>query len=122
MELKDVLAGCGAEPVGNARANVPITGISQDTRRLAQGEVFVALPGTKVDGLRFVAEAVQKGTSAVIAEKPMALTVPTFVVPSARKALACLAANFYGNPAKELTLLGITGTNGKTTTAHLIEA
>jgi UDP-N-acetylmuramoyl-L-alanyl-D-glutamate--2,6-diaminopimelate ligase len=123
MKLTELLAGVGTEPVASTRAKADITGISCDSRSVKPGDLFVAVPGTKADGVQFAHEAVQRGAVAVLAEKTIGgLTVPLFITPSARKALALVAGNFYGNPARELVLLAVTGTNGKTTTAWLVES
>jgi UDP-N-acetylmuramoyl-L-alanyl-D-glutamate--2,6-diaminopimelate ligase len=122
MKLTDVLAGCGAEQSSGGRTAVDVTGVTQDSRKVKQGDLFVAIPGTKEDGVQFVGEAVSRGAVAVVAEKAMPSQVPFFKVSNAHKALALMAANFYGRPAQELTLLGVTGTNGKTTTTLLLEA
>ncbi|MBJ6759201.1 UDP-N-acetylmuramoyl-L-alanyl-D-glutamate--2,6-diaminopimelate ligase [Myxococcaceae bacterium JPH2] len=123
MKLTDVLAGCGAEQTSGGRSAVDVTGVTQDSRRVKPGDLFVAVPGTREDGAQFIGEAVSRGAVAVVSEKPVpASQVPFFKVGSARKALALIAANFYGRPADKLTLLAVTGTNGKTTTTYLLEA
>ncbi|MGQ0504212.1 MAG: UDP-N-acetylmuramoyl-L-alanyl-D-glutamate--2,6-diaminopimelate ligase [Myxococcaceae bacterium] len=122
MKLTDVLSGCGAEQVSGARSKIDVTGVAADSRKVKAGDLFVALPGTQVDGSGFIADALKAGAVAVISEKAQKIDVPCFTVPSARKTVAIIAGNFYGNPAKELTLLGITGTNGKSTTTFLLEA
>jgi UDP-N-acetylmuramoyl-L-alanyl-D-glutamate--2,6-diaminopimelate ligase len=122
MKLTDVLAGCGAEQTSGGRTSVDVTGVSQDSRKVKPGDLFIAVPGTKEDGAQFVGEAVSRGAVAVVSEKVVASQVPFFKVSNARKALALIAANFYGRPAEKLTLLAVTGTNGKTTTTYLLEA
>jgi UDP-N-acetylmuramoyl-L-alanyl-D-glutamate--2,6-diaminopimelate ligase len=122
MKLTDVLAGCGAEQSSGGRPTVDVTGVAQDSRQVKPGDLFVALPGTKTDGAQFIGEAVSRGAVAVVAEKKVASQVPFFIASNARQALAVIAANFYNRPAQELTLLGITGTNGKTTVSYLLEA
>ena len=123
MKLTDVLAGCGAEQISGGRSSVDVTGVTQDSRRVKAGDLFVAVPGTKEDGAQYVGEAVSRGAVAVVSEKPVGSSqVPFFKVSSARKALALIAANFYSRPAQQLTLLGVTGTNGKTTVTYLLEA
>jgi UDP-N-acetylmuramoyl-L-alanyl-D-glutamate--2,6-diaminopimelate ligase len=123
MKLTDVLAGCGAEQVSGGRSSMEVTGVTQDSRRVKAGDLFVAVPGTKEDGAQYIGEAVSRGAVAVVSEKPVGSSqVPFFKVSNARKALALIAANFYGRPAQQLTLLGVTGTNGKTTTTYLLEA
>ncbi len=123
MKLTELLAGVGTEPVASTKAKADITGVSSDSRTTKPGDLFVAVPGTKADGMQFAHDAVQRGAVAVLSEKTISgLTVPLFVTPFIRKALALVAGNFYGNPARELVLLGVTGTNGKTTTAWLLES
>lgn len=121
MKLPQLLEGCGAEiPTGSA--SVDVKGVSQDSRSVKPGDLFVAVPGGSADGAQYAQEAISKGAVAVLAEKKLPVKVPCAVTTTARKALSIVAGNFYGNPARELMLLGITGTNGKTTTSFLLEA
>jgi UDP-N-acetylmuramoyl-L-alanyl-D-glutamate--2,6-diaminopimelate ligase len=123
MKLTELLAGVGTEPVASSKAKVDVTSVTSDSREVKPGALFVAVPGMKADGAQFAHDAVKAGAVAVVAERALAgLEVPVFTVPSARKALSLIAGNFFGNPARELVLLGVTGTNGKTTTAWLVEA
>ncbi|MDX2011383.1 MAG: UDP-N-acetylmuramoyl-L-alanyl-D-glutamate--2,6-diaminopimelate ligase [Myxococcaceae bacterium] len=123
MKLNEVLAGVSTEPVASTKAKVDVTGVSTDSRQVKAGDLFIAVPGITADGTQFARAAVEKGAVAVVSEKAVpGLTVPLFLTPSARKAVALIAGNFYGNPARELSLLGVTGTNGKTTTAWLLES
>jgi UDP-N-acetylmuramoyl-L-alanyl-D-glutamate--2,6-diaminopimelate ligase len=119
MKLADLLSGCDAELSAPAKA-VEITGATHDSRRVTQGDLFVAVPGQTVDGAQFVGDAVAKGAAAVVAERPLTLKSTSVRVDSARKALAIIAANLYQRPADHLNLLAVTGTNGKTTTAALL--
>jgi UDP-N-acetylmuramoyl-L-alanyl-D-glutamate--2,6-diaminopimelate ligase len=98
------------------------TAIAYDSRQVKPGAIFVALRGVHADGARFAAQAVSLGAIAVVAESaaPAGVSVPWVRVPNARAALAELAAGFFGNPSEELVLVGITGTNGKTTTSYLL--
>jgi UDP-N-acetylmuramoyl-L-alanyl-D-glutamate--2,6-diaminopimelate ligase len=111
-----------ARVVGAPPASV--SGVSADSRRVGAGECFVAVPGFKQDARRFVPDAVARGASLVVIEgEPIpGLAVAQLVVPSARRALAQLAGAFHGHPSRDLTLVGITGTNGKTTTSYLVDA
>ncbi len=106
--------------------DAPITGVCYDSRQAEPGSLFVCLKGSRVDGHRFIAHAVSRGAVAVIAEediRPDAAPTPAYVrVPASRAALAAVAADFYDHPASGLALVGITGTNGKTTTSLLLES
>jgi UDP-N-acetylmuramoyl-L-alanyl-D-glutamate--2,6-diaminopimelate ligase len=102
-----------------------VTGVAYDSRKVAQGELFVAISGFKQDGRRFAADAVGRGAAAVVAEGADPLpgsTTPRIIVPSSREALARLADAYHGHPSRRLTMVAITGTNGKTTTSLLVEA
>jgi UDP-N-acetylmuramoyl-L-alanyl-D-glutamate--2,6-diaminopimelate ligase len=123
MKLNELLAGVGTEPPAAPKHKGEITGLCHDSRQVKAGDLFIALPGVKSDGSLFAPEAVSRGAIAVVSERDVPeVKVPVFRVTSARKALGLIAANFYKKPAEELTLLGITGTNGKTTTAWLLES
>ena len=99
--------------------DIEITGICSDARLVQQGNIFVALRGLRHDGVSFASEAFSRGAALVIAERPVG-GVPHLVVENARAALACLFDAWYGHPARGLTLIGITGTNGKTSTAFML--
>jgi UDP-N-acetylmuramoyl-L-alanyl-D-glutamate--2,6-diaminopimelate ligase len=101
-----------------------VSGLTADSRRVEPGDCFVAVPGFKQDARRFVPDAVARGARLVVTEgEPVAgLAVAQVLVPSARRALARLADAFHGHPSSALTLVGITGTNGKTTTSYLVDA
>ncbi len=109
---------------GPAGLSVAVAGIAYDSRLVRPGDVFVALRGQRDDGVRFAAAAVQAGAVAVIAETapPDGVAVPWHVVADARVALAQAADRLYGRPSDALMLVGITGTNGKTTTSHVLAA
>jgi UDP-N-acetylmuramoyl-L-alanyl-D-glutamate--2,6-diaminopimelate ligase len=104
--------------------SIRIGGITADSRSVRPGDLFVARPGAKTDGRRYLDQAVAAGAVAVVCEPPMpeGVTVPVVLVPSASRALAELASAFYGHPARQLALVGVTGTDGKTTTTHLTAA
>jgi len=104
--------------------DLDITDISYHSHRVKEGHLFVAIPGTKQDGHHFLEEVVAKGARAVIAEQmpPHSVDIPLVVVKDARQALAQVSAAFFSHPSREIKLVGITGTNGKTTTSYLIES
>ncbi|HEV3310724.1 MAG TPA: UDP-N-acetylmuramoyl-L-alanyl-D-glutamate--2,6-diaminopimelate ligase [Chloroflexota bacterium] len=118
MPLSELLAT--AAIAGSARSNPAIVDISEDSREVAPGWVFVAIPGTAKDGARFVPDAVARGASAVLAETPISAGVPVIVVANARESLADCAAALHGFPSRRLPCFGITGTDGKTTTSFLL--
>ncbi len=101
--------------------DVAISGCTCDSRQVRDGELFAALVGSRHDGHDFIAEAVARGCAAVLSERPMPeAAVPWCVVPNAREAYARLCQTLAGNPSRQLKLIGVTGTNGKTTTSCLI--
>jgi UDP-N-acetylmuramoyl-L-alanyl-D-glutamate--2,6-diaminopimelate ligase len=101
---------------------LPVTSIAYDSRSVTPGAIFVALRGVHADGARFAPQAIARGAVAVVAETaaPSGITVPWVQVSNARDALAVLSASYYRNPTDELALVGITGTNGKTTTSYVL--
>jgi UDP-N-acetylmuramoyl-L-alanyl-D-glutamate--2,6-diaminopimelate ligase len=101
-----------------------VRGVTQDSRRVEPGDLFVAVPGFERDGLEFVPQAVARGAAAVAAERrpESDVSVPLIVVDSARRALADLAAAFYDHPSRQLPVVGVTGTDGKTSTTQLLSA
>ncbi len=101
--------------------NVLISGVVSDSRQVKPGDLFVALRGLTTDGHHYIAEAIQKGARAIVGTIPIeGLEVPYYRVEDGRLALAILSSAFYGFPARKLTVIGVTGTDGKTTTSTLI--
>ena len=101
-------------------AAVRVTDLAYDARAVAPGSLFVCVPGQRADGHDFAADAVAAGAVALIVERPLDLPVPQLVVADARDAMALAADAFFGRPTRELEVVGVTGTNGKTTTAFLL--
>ena len=99
-----------------------VAGIAYDSRAVARGHMFVALKGLQTDGTAFAAQAIERGALAIVSEQPAPpdVRIPWVTVGDARLALAVLAAAFYGHPSREMQVVGITGTNGKTTIAYLL--
>ena len=124
MTLKELLRDV---PVRATHGNlgIEISAVTSDSRLAVRGSLFVAIRGTREDGAKFIGSALEKGAAAVIAERPPATRHPlpaSIEVDDARSALAIIAANFYGHPADKLSLVGVTGTSGKTTTTKMIES
>ena len=115
-----------ALPVKTVTGTLPpvIAGVSDDSRTVGQGECFIAVPGLRHDARRFIPAAVGRGAALVVTEGAATsdVSVAQVVVPSAREAVALLGDAWYGHPSRAMTLVGITGTNGKTTTSYLAEA
>ncbi len=115
MDLAKLLA-----PLGQAAPPIPVAGVTHDSRKVQPGFVYVALKGQRHDGHAFIKDALRQGAVAVVGEAPLDLPVPYVRVENARRALSALAAAFYGHPSRNLKVIGVTGTDGKTTTSHLI--
>src|SRR3954452_19200504 len=111
-----------AELVPEVEADVEVTGLALDNRRVTPGTLFFCVPGFRADGHDFAPDAVARGAAALVVERPLELGVPEVPVESVRAAMAPAAARFHGDPTAELDVLGVTGTNGKTTTAYLLRA
>ncbi len=119
MKLSGLLGACGI-PLREGAGEPDIRAIVYDSRRAAAGSLFVAIKGFHRDGHEFIPDAVARGAAAVVAERPRAVGVPVAVVPDTRVALADLASEFFDHPTRRLRVAAVTGTDGKTTTAHLI--
>jgi UDP-N-acetylmuramoyl-L-alanyl-D-glutamate--2,6-diaminopimelate ligase len=127
MRLSALLASLSPAPADTAGGDDPIVrGLCYDSRAVAPGDLFVALRGSAVDGHTYLGQALGLGAVALVVEEiPSGLDLrgrPAIVVADTRRALAALATRFYGEPSAELALIGITGTNGKTSTTYLIES
>jgi UDP-N-acetylmuramoyl-L-alanyl-D-glutamate--2,6-diaminopimelate ligase len=117
MRLRDVMGEAVAES-----GDVEISALAYDNRRAGPGTLFFCVPGLSRDGHDFAPDAVARGAVALVVERPLGLGVPEVVVESVRAAMGPAAARFHGDPTAELDVVGITGTNGKTTTAFLVRA
>src|SRR3954451_4366481 len=114
MDLRE-LSGSGAP-------GVEITSLAYSTGDVAAGSLFFCVRGFRADGHAFAPDAIERGAVALMCERPLGLGVPEVVVPDVRAAMGPTAARFYGEPTHDLRVVGITGTNGKTTTAFLTRA
>jgi len=120
MTLRQLCRGLTSQVV----PPIPVSGVSCHSKQMRAGEIFVAVRGNAQDGHQFLDEAVRRGACALIVERPPLARVPcpVVVVPDSKRALALIASRFYGEPASRLRLIGVTGTNGKTTTTYLLKA
>ena len=133
MELKEILSGIeNLKAKGNV--NIQIRNIQTDSRQVQQGDLFVAIKGFEVDGHKYVKDALEKGTSAILVndesiseiaqylqETGTMEKVTVIACPDTRVAVAKCACNFYDNPSRKFKLVGITGTKGKTTTSFMVK-
>src|SRR3954454_17632323 len=110
------------ELTGGAAPDVEITGLAYSSSDVQAGSLFFCVPGFRADGHDFAPDAVARGAAGLVCERSLGLGVPEVVVPDVRAAMGEIAARFYGEPTRELRVVGITGTNGKTTTAFLTRA
>jgi len=122
MKLHEVLAGV-PHTTFESPGNVDISGITHDSRKVQSGYVFVAIQGEKLDGFSFIEHALQKGAQAVLSsrKKPNLFPKAWVQVSDEREALGLCSANFYGHPSKEMKIVGVTGTKGKTTVSFILE-
>ena len=119
MKLSELAAELGqAELTGDAE----VRGLCTDSRTAGEGDLFFCFRGTREDAHLYAAEAADRGAAAIVCERKLSLSVPQLVVPDGREAMARIAAAFYAHPEREMKMIGITGTNGKTTTAAMTVA
>lgn len=103
-------------------ADCDINRIDYDSRRIEKGNLFVCVNGTFQDGHKYAETAVKNGAAALLCEHELPLPVPQVIAPNSRIAMAEMAAELYGQPAKGITIIGVTGTNGKTTTTYMLKS
>ena len=121
MKIKDLLQGVEVLAMQGVDGHQTVCGVSCDTRTLRPGELFVAVDGTARDGRCYCRQALEQGAAGVVCDREISCDAPAIRVGNARRALALMAANQYGHPADSMTLVGVTGTNGKTTTTYLLK-
>jgi len=114
-------------PLGINESQIPqilISGLSVNSKTIKKGDLFIAIQGTNKNGHNYITDAINSGASAVITNNSYAKNteVPVFKVENCRKALSVIASEFYDHPSRSMTIIGITGTNGKTTTAFLVKS
>lgn len=123
MQLEQLVKAISPVPETNGEIKgVEVKGLAYDSRKVEEGFVFVAIPGYTVDGHDYIPQALQAGACAVICQRPVDTgDKPAIIVADCRRALAAVSAEFYGHPDRRARLIGVTGTNGKTTTTNLIK-
>lgn len=119
MRLKELAAATNCKLIGE---DCEISCIEYDSRRVKSGDIFTCVNGTFKDGHEYAEDAVRNGASALIVERELPYDIPQIVVPNSRIAMAEMAAAFYGYPAEGIPIIGITGTNGKTTTTYMLKS
>lgn len=117
VELAELLVTARLKGDGNTE----ITGVSVDSRETASGHLFICLKGHKTDGHHYALEAAANGAAAIIAERELDVSLPQLIVKDSRLAMAIVADHYFGHPSHSVKVIGVTGTNGKTTTTYLLE-
>jgi UDP-N-acetylmuramoyl-L-alanyl-D-glutamate--2,6-diaminopimelate ligase len=120
MKLKELLTYLHENSI-ELNENPDITSIEMDSREVKNGSLFICINGYTVDGHDFAGKAIENGAAAILAERKLDVEIPVIVVKDTKRAMAVLADIFYGQPTHNIHLIGVTGTNGKTTTTHIIE-
>ena len=120
MKLKELLHGLDVLEL-HADEALDITGVQYDSRQVTPGDLFVAISGFQTDGHKYIPKAMANGAVCVVCEKKPETGIPYVLVSDARSALAALGANWFGHPADDMCVIGITGTNGKTTSTYLLK-
>jgi UDP-N-acetylmuramoyl-L-alanyl-D-glutamate--2,6-diaminopimelate ligase len=121
MKLSELLIDVPVRTI-HGSVDTDVTSVTPDSRMVKPGALFVAIPGTAKDGTHFIKQAIDKGAVVVVTPTAEPLEVPAVQVENPRAALAIIASNFYGRPARKLSIVGVTGTSGKTTTTRMIES
>ncbi|NLF80061.1 MAG: UDP-N-acetylmuramoyl-L-alanyl-D-glutamate--2,6-diaminopimelate ligase [Clostridia bacterium] len=122
MKLTDLMKVLGGRARLYGAGDPEISGLAYDSRKVQPGNIFVAIPGGQFDGHDFAPQAAERGAAVLIGERELSVgDTPYIVVPDSRRALAALSAAFYNYPDRRLRLIGVTGTNGKTTTTYMIK-
>jgi len=109
------------ELMGNGAPEVEISGLAYSSASVSEGALFFCVPGFTADGHDFAPDAVTRGAAALVCERPLDLGVPEVQVESVRAVMGPVASRFYGEPSHDMKVVGITGTNGKTTTFRSCE-
>lgn len=121
MKLHSLLSSIPFAKITNNENNPDILSIEQDTREVTNGTLFICIEGTNYDGHDFAQEAIERGAVAIVSNRKLDVTVPNVIVHDTNRAMAILADYFYGHPSHSMYLIGVTGTNGKTSVTHIIQ-
>ena len=120
MKLRDLIKNLSVIET-NADAELEISGVSYDSRKTEKGDMFVAIRGFEADGHKFIPKAIENGAAVILCEEKPACDIPYVLVSDSRYGLAIVSRDFFGDPASEMTMIGITGTSGKTSSSYLIK-
>lgn len=120
MKLRELIKNLSIIEM-NADAELEISGVSYDSRKTEKGDMFVAIRGFEADGHKFIPKAVENGAAVILCEEKPSCDIPYVLVSDSRYGLAIVSRNFFGDPASEMTMIGITGTSGKTSSSYLIK-
>lgn len=120
MKLRELIKNLSIIEM-NADAELEISGVSYDSRKTEKGDMFVAIRGFEADGHKFILKAVENGAAVILCEEKPSCDIPYVLVSDSRYGLAIVSRDFFGDPASEMTMIGITGTSGKTSSSYLIK-
>ena len=120
MKLRELIKNLSIIEM-NADAELEISGVSNDSRKTEKGDMFVAIRGFEADGHKFIPKAVENGAAVILCEEKPSCDIPYVLVSDSRYGLAIVSRDFFGDPASEMTMIGITGTSGKTSSSYLIK-
>lgn len=122
MEISKIIKNCKIKEIYGDFNGIDIKKLCCDTSEVTENSMFFCLEGSTLDGHNFAQSAVNNGASVLVCERKLEIDIPQIIVDSTRKTMAQFASNFYGNPKEKLKIIGVTGTNGKTTTTYIIKS